>query len=196
MSRSVAGTGEPLRHRPRRAGPAISAAVVLLALGVFLVTITTARLSSGAWPQFLLGTRDWLAGLAWNSPETWLIGAVGTLAGILLILAAVVPGPHNALSVRLPGSLTEAAEPSGPEPELVMTRRGAARLACARCAAIDGVGSVTATASASRVHLLVDTPLHQTTELQARIEDEVREHLAAAGLEPPPKVTAAVRTRT
>ncbi len=184
-----------LRHRPGRTGPAIGMGIILLAVGVFLVWISATRLFGEAWPRFLHDSRDWLTALTWNRPEMWGLGVAACLLGLILILAAAVPGPFNALPLRGPGGDPDAPIQSGAGREIVMTRRGAARLASARCAAIDGVGSVTATATATRIHLNVETPLHKTSQLQARIVGEVREHLAAAGLEPLPKVSATVRSR-
>ena len=184
-----------LRHRPGRAGPAIGVGLLLLAAGVFLVWISTTRLFSEAWPRFLQDSRDWLTALTWNGPEMWGAGAAACLLGLILTLAAVVPGAFNALPLNAPGGEPDAPEQPG-EREIVMTRRGAARLASARCAAIDGVGSVTATATATRIHLIVETPLHKTSQLRARVVGEVREQLAVAGLEPLPKVTATVRSRS
>lgn len=196
MNRTAEKSGQPLRHRPRRAGPALGVAIILLAAGVFLIWISAIRLFSEAWPGFLHDSRDWLTALTWNNPAMWGIGVAACLLGLILTLAAIMPGPFNALTVRSPGSPSGGPEEQpGPEREVVMTKRGAARLASARCAAIDGVGSVSATATATRVHLTVDTPLHKTSQLQDRIVGEVREYLAASGLEPLPKVTAAVRSR-
>lgn len=195
MSSAAPNGGRSLRHRPRRTGPAIGMGLILLAGGVFLVWISAVRLFGEAWPGFLHASRDWLTALTWNDPAMWGVGVAAALLGLILMLTAVVPGAYNAMPVRSPGSETDASkQKSGPE--VVMTRRGAARLASARCAAIDGVGSVSATATANRVHLTVDTPLHKTSQLQARIVGEVRELLAESGLEPLPKVTAAVRSRT
>jgi hypothetical protein len=152
-----------------------------------------ARLVNGEWPVFLAGPRDWLTGLAWGSPAVWMAGAVMVIIGLVLFLAAVVPGPFNALPLGSPGTGPTPTRAAGQE--IVMSRRAVARLASSYCRHLDGVGSASATATARRVHLSVTTPLHETDGLRTRITAGVRERLNMLGLDPVPRVTATVRSR-
>lgn len=188
------GRAANLRHRTSRALPALIVGVVLLASGAALSWIAITRLVNGAWPAFLAGPRDWLIGLAWGSPAVWAAGAVMAIIGLVLLLAAVVPGPFNALPLQSPGAGPPAQSPAA-EQEIVMSRRAVARLASSYCRHLDGVVSASATATARRVHLSVTTPLHETDELRTRITAGVRQRLTMVGLDPVPRVTATIRSR-
>ncbi|PYI65712.1 hypothetical protein CVV68_16845 [Arthrobacter livingstonensis] len=184
-----------LRHRPSRTVPALIVSLVLLALSVALVWLSIARLVNGHWPTLLQGPRDWLNSLAWSAPSIWGIGMVAALVGVILLLCAIIPGGFSALEVHDSGrSSGELASPVR-EQETVMTRRAVARLAKAQCEQIDGVGSASATATARRVHLSIQTPLHEHGDLGTRITASVRARLEETGLEPVPRITATVHSR-
>lgn len=193
MSRRGDGKATLLRHRPSRAVPALIMGTLLLAAGVALVWVATARLATGSWPAFLAGPRDWLTGLTWNDPAVWVVGAAAVVVGLILLAAALVPGSFNALRLQAAGD--EGQAPVAGTQEIVMTRRAVARYAAAHCEDVDGVGSVSATASARAVHLDVTTALHETRELRDRVIAEIRAQLAGAGLNPVPKITASVRSK-
>ncbi|MDN4645190.1 DUF6286 domain-containing protein [Arthrobacter sp. PsM3] len=184
-----------LRHRPSRAVPSIIAGILLLAAGVGLVWLTITRLVNGTWPTLLQGPRDWLAALAWNDPVLRQIGVAAVVAGVVLLLCAIIPGGFNALTIDDSRSVEEAEAPPVQERETVMTRRAVARLAKARCLQIDGVGSAAATATTRRVHLSVETSLHEPGDLRTRIIEAVQTRLEETGLSPVPQVTATVRSR-
>ena len=184
-----------LRHRPSRAVPSLIAGILLLAAGVALVWLAITRLVNGTWPTLLQGPRDWLAVLAWNDPAVRQIGIAAIVAGVILLLCAIIPGGFNALTIDDSRSGAGAEAPPVQERETVMTRRAVARLAKARCLQIDGVGSAAATATTRRVHLSVKTSLHEPGDLRTRITDAVRARLEETGLSPVPQVTATVRSR-
>ncbi len=184
-----------LRHRPSRAVPSLIVGILLLAVGVALVWLTITRLVNGTWPTLLQGPRDWLAALAWNDPAVRQIGIAAIVAGVILLLCAIVPGGFNALTIDDSRSGAGAEAPPVQERETVMTRRAVARLAKARCLQIDGVGSAAATATTRRVHLSVKTSLHEPGDLRTRIIEAVRARLEETGLSPVPQVTATVRSR-
>lgn len=192
MSRR-SGRAANLRHRSSRAVPAVIVGAVLLASGAALSWLAITRLVNGAWPAFLAGLRDWLTGLAWDSPALWAAGAVMVIIGLVLLLAAVVPGTFNALPLQSPRAGPAPSPAAGQE--IVMSRRAVATLASSYCRHLDGVGSASATATARRIHLTVTTPLHETDELRTRIIAGVRQRLTMVGLDPVPRVTATVRSR-
>lgn len=184
-----------LRHRPSRAIPALIVGLLLLAAGVALVWLSITRLVNGSWPTALQGPRDWLAGLAWNDPAVWQIGAAAVVAGVILLLCAIIPGGYSALTIDDSATGVGAGALPVQEQETVMTRRAVAHLAKARCVQIDGVGSASATATTRRVHVNVTTFLHEPGDLRTRITEAVRVRLEEAGLSPVPEVTATVRSR-
>ena len=183
-----------LRHRPSRAAPALIVGIMLLAAGVALVWLSITRLINGSWPALLQGLRDWLAALAWNDPAVWELGTAAVVAGVILLLCAIIPGGFSALTIDDSGGAGVGAPPVR-EQETVMTRRGVAHLAKARCLQIDGVGSASVTATTRRVHVRVTTSLHEPGDLRTRITDAVRARLEETGLSPVPQVTATVRSR-
>ncbi|MBG0738265.1 hypothetical protein IV500_02310 [Paeniglutamicibacter antarcticus] len=189
------GRSTRLQHRPSRAVPALIVGILLLAAGVVLVWLTIARLVNGIWPTVLQGPRDWLTSLVWNSPGVWGIGIAAVVVGVILLLCAIIPGGFNALTVNDAGSNPGGKAAPAQEQETVMTRRAVARLAKAQCSQIDGVGSASATATTKRVHLSVQTPLHDTGDLRNRVTDSVRKSLKTAGLNPVPRVTATIQSK-
>lgn len=184
-----------LRHRPSRAIPALIMGLLLLAAGAVLVWLSINRLVNGSWPTALQGPRDWLAGLAWNDPAVWQIGAAAVVAGVILLLCAIIPGGYSALTIDDSANGVGTEAPPVQEQETVMTRRAVAHLAKARCMQIDGVGSASATATTRRVHVNVTTFLHEPGDLRTRITEAVRARLEEIGLSPVPEVTATVRSR-
>ena len=183
-----------LRHRPSRAVPALIVGFLLLAAGVALVWLSITRLVNGTWPTLLQGPRDWLLALAWNDPAVWQIGIAAVVAGVILLLCAIIPGGFSALTID--GSGADAGDQASvQQQETVMTRRAVAHLAKARCVQIDGVGSASATATTRRVHVNATTFLHEPGDLRTRITDTVRARLEETGLSPVPQVTATVRSR-
>lgn len=190
MSRNQ-GHSTPLRHRPNRTIPAFLVGLLMLATGVALVWLTILRLANGYWPP---GLREALNGLAvpsWNDPWTWGIGAVLVVAGVVLVLCAVLPGGFGALKIKSAGGSIADDLPPGAR-EIVMTRRAVAHLAKAQCLDLDGVVSASATATAKHVQLHIRTPLHAHGDLGKRAAQRVRIRLESAGVEPVPRVSATV----
>ena len=190
MSRTD-GRSSPLRRRPSRAVPAMIVGVLLLAAAVALFWLSSARIRDGTWSSVLQGFRDWLTALTWNSSGVWAVGAAAIVAGLIMVLCAIVPGRFNALTMRNAGS----ADAAGNDRETVMTCRAVAHLARAHCARLDGVSSASATATDKRVHLRVRTPLRDPGDLRNRVIEEVRDRLKSTGLDPLPHVSATVESK-
>lgn len=90
-----------LRPRPSRAVPAVICGLVLLAVGVLLVWAAVARLTQGQWPAFFTAVSTWLSTLSWNSAGSWTAGIILAAAGLVLLLAALVPGGFRALTLHM-----------------------------------------------------------------------------------------------
>ena len=88
-----------LRRRSSRSVPATITALVLLALAVALAWLGISRLVTGSWPGFMSSVGDSLAGLTWNSPAVWGASVVLALIGLILLLAAILPGKHTAIRI-------------------------------------------------------------------------------------------------
>lgn len=179
-----------LRHRPQRSIPAGLTALVMAALGGFVAVSGALRLATGTWPEPAGAVLGFLAGTRWGSP-VWLVITAGVaVVGLIMIIAAVKPGRLNA------ARLGAAGPAAGPELEVVISRRGIARLAAARAELVDGVDSVRARADARSVRLAVGTATEHRAELRTAVTDAVRQSLSRTGVTPVPRVTATVTTRS
>lgn len=190
MSRTDARS-DSLRHRPSRVVPATILGLIVLVLGVGLVWVAVLALINGSWPAFPGGFHRWLTGLSWGSAIVIAIAVAVAVIGLILLIAALIPGQPNAVRLNRPESTSEVEDT-----EFVMTRRSVARLAAARAKTLDGVDSVSATASANKVTMSVRTASAESGEVAAQVDGRVREALQAAGLANVPTVSSNVRTQT
>jgi len=191
VSRTDART-TPLRRRPARTVPATITAVVLLALGVGLVWAAVQRLAQGSWPAFADQTGAWAAALAWGTVWVLVLAIAVAVLGLILLVAAMKPGPPTAMSVDS-GFSSDAAAAST---EVVMTRRSVARLATARAGQVDGVDSVSSVVGARKITVSVKTPSQQLGEIEQQVGDRVTDALQSAGLAPMPAVVVRARTQS
>lgn len=191
MSRTDARSTS-LRRRPARTVPATITAVVLLALGVGLVWAAVQRLAQGSWPSFADRTGSWLAALTWGNVWVLILSIGVAVLGLILLVAAIKPGPPTAMTVDS-GSSADAADAST---EVVMTRRSVAKLATARAGQVDGVDSVSSVVGARKVTVTVKTPSQQRGEIEQQVRDRVTGALQSAGLAPMPAVVVRARTQS
>lgn len=189
MSRTNARS-KALRRRPSRSVPAIITALVMIALGVALGWLGIARLTNGTWPSVLRSTGKTVGSAAWSAGTTIAVLAVTAVLGLILLLAALIRGRFNSVNVA-PRSTSSDVE----DTDFVITRHGIAKLATARAGMIDGVDSVSTTATGSRVRMNIRTPSRQNDEIKSRVTQSVQSHLEAAGLQPVPRVAATVSTK-
>lgn len=191
MSRTDARSTS-LRRRPARTVPATITAVVLLALGVGLVWAAVQRLARGSWPGFADQTASWLAALTWGNVWVLILSIGVALLGLILLVAAIKPGPPTAMTLDSCSS-ADAADIST---EVVMTRRSVAKLATARAGQVDGVDSVSSVVGARKVTVTVKTPSQQRSEIEQQVRDRVTGALQSAGLAPMPAVVVRARTQS
>lgn len=96
-----------MKRRPRRTVPAILTALVVLAACV-LTSIVTIQMIMGVTP--LISYRSITTSLAdthWNDTATLIVGGTAALIGLLMLLAALLPG--RPLVVPLAGDLDAGA---------------------------------------------------------------------------------------
>lgn len=193
-----------LRRRPSRAVPAIIVSILLIALGVALTWVSIAKLVDGSWPTFLSGSRKFAADLTWQSNGGMIVAGIAVVVGIVLLLTAIIPGRRNAVFLTpvdaaqgdaAQGDAAPATERAARTEEFILTRKAIARLAAAEADRVDGVSSVSATATARRVSLDVTTPLRDTAALKDQVIREVTARLGAVHLSPAPTVLASVTTK-
>lgn len=190
---SRADTRSPsLLHHSSRALPAILVALVMLAVGVAAAWAAIERLGAGNWPTWASAGVRSLSGVSWNNPALLAGCAVVAVVGLVLLLAAVLPGARNGTTVTLPGDASGATRST----EAMINRRALARLLTAEADLVDGVDGVTATVSRKRVTLSVDTPSTHRGKLEETVTGRVRGRLDELGLRPMPRITVNARTRT
>lgn len=182
-----------LRHRPGRAIPAIIVSIVLIGLGVGLTWVSVAKLVHGTWPGFAARLGEFVTGLTWQSPASFTTAGALVVIGIVLVVAAIIPGPRNGVFLTVP---TPPVDPPTGHEEFMLTRKGLARLAASEADRVDGVSSVSATATEKRVRLTVTTSLRETAPLRDTVTRQVTARLDAVKLSRPPKVLATVRAKT
>lgn len=188
MSRSDARSNA-LRRRPSRTVPAVVVALVLLTVAVTLVWVSVLRITSGAWPTFVVDAANWAHDVSFGSTTAITAAAAAAVVGLVMLLCAIIPGQYTALRVRNPD-----LEGVGGSTEVVMTRRSVARLATARADEIDGVGSVSTSAGARSVAVSISTPSSQRDVVGATVKETVRHALQSAGIDPLPRISVNVRT--
>lgn len=182
----MTSSARPLRRRPARVIPSALVSVVALAAGAFLAWALVVRLSEGSWPApFDTG----LATLLQTPLENPAVGATAvvlSVLGIVLILCAVTPGRYRHYVVDVP------ADVYGGSHETVLTQRGLGNILRTRIARLDGVESANVLASGRRVSLTVRTPLHETSEITARVRGAAERTLAELPLVDPPALSVRV----
>ncbi|WP_434993645.1 DUF6286 domain-containing protein [Arthrobacter sp. Ld5] len=146
------------------------------------------RIVTGTWPEVLNSGREASAALTWNSPAVVTAAIMATLLGLILLLAALLPGPHS--TVRLNGPDGRRAGNS----EAVLTRRGLSRIAAAHIDRTDGVDRSSVTTTARRMEVSVRTPLHDAGDLGNRLEASLTTKLDDLGITPKPVVRVRVGT--
>lgn len=190
MSRSDSRSTS-LRHRPSRSIPAVIVSLVLIAIAAVLLWVGISRLAVGTWPAWLSDLARQIAAWSWGSVATLATMIVLAVVGLVVLLTAILPGAHNAVTIR-PGA--HDGPPAG-ETDVVMGRRAIARLATAQADLVDGVDSVSASVSPSTVHLAIATSSNQTDTVRSAVTAQVSDRLRAVGLQPVPRVVAQVRSR-
>lgn len=183
---SPAPRSQALRRRSSRSVPATITAIILLALGVTGAWIGISRLITGTWPSFLAPIRQFLAELSWSSPALWAAATLLTLLGLIMVLAALLPGKHTAVRLTNPDGADDRSA------ETAMTRRGLAKLASTHLDQADGVDSASVKATARKVTATVRTPLHNAPELSGKLTKSLDRKFAQIGLDPAPRVTVKV----
>lgn len=179
-----------LRRRPSRIIPAVIVAAVLLAAAVLAVTAGVVRMSSGAWPSGLEPALTTAASTSWGDPILIGVLVAVTAVGLILLTAGVKPGPFAAASLQSP-----AGEQPADQVEYVISSRALAKLAAAQADTVDGVDSVSASATGRTVRLKVATTSEQTGMIRQQVRQAVSSALTLAGVQPVPRVLASVHTK-
>jgi len=168
--------------------PATITALILLALAVAGAWIGISRLITGMWPSFMTPVRQSLSNLSWSSPTLWAAAIILALVGLVLLLAAILPGHHTAVRLTSPDGTDDRST------ETVISRRGLAKLASSHLDQADGVDSASVTATSRKVTATVRTPLRDAPELSGKLTRSLEHTFNQIGVDPAPRVTVKVMT--
>ncbi|WET77397.1 DUF6286 domain-containing protein [Amycolatopsis sp. QT-25] len=170
-----------MKRRPRRGIPATLTAIVLLAACALVAVVAI---------QMLLGETPWIrydtvAGtlhdLRWNDVATAVIGGVSVLLGLILILAAILPGRLTVLPLR--GDLDSGA-----------SRRSYRSTLRAAAATVDGVSSAKVKLKPRKVSAKVSTGRATTDGLAEAVHGAITHRLDQ--IDPALRPTVKVKVRS
>lgn len=178
-----------LRRRPSRGVPATLVALVVLAVAVAATTAAVTRLASGSWPGWAADPARSVAQQSWGAAPVLAAAVVGVVLGLVLLLAALLPGRRTGVPVDLTVTSAEQSE-------VVITQRGVARLAAAAADEVDGVESVDVSVSARLVRVEVVTASRSDVEsVRSAVQSSVEDRLDVLGSGPVCEVQTRVRSR-
>lgn len=181
-------TSPSLHRRSSRSLPATLTALVLLLTAVAGAWIGITRITTGTWPEFLRSGREASTYLTWSSPAVITAAIIMALLGLILLLAALLPGQHSTIRLDEPENRRVGNS------EAVLTRRGLSKIAAAHIDRTDGVDRSSVTTTAKRMDVSVRTPLHDAGDLSNRLEASLNTKMHDLGVIP--KLAIKVRVRT
>ncbi|MDX2358524.1 DUF6286 domain-containing protein [Dietzia sp. PP-33] len=150
MSARTRGSG--LIRRPPRAIPAGLLAVALLALGGLGIWLLGSYLINDTWPSAASSTVASVAGTGLDSTAMRVTAVVLALVGLVLLLAAFVPGRPSRVRILeddIPG-------------ETAISQRDLARRIQRRTENVDGVHSTRVSVRPRRIDVAVETVVDDT----------------------------------
>ncbi len=154
-----------MKRRPRRSTPAALTALVLLAVCA-LVAVVAIQLILGQQPWISYDSvAGWLRAQHWNDLIPAVAGGVAVLLGLILILAAVLPGKLTVLPLR--GELESGA-----------SRRSYRSTLHAAASGVDGVSAAKLTLKRRKVTARVRTERTGTDGLSEAVHAAVSRRLA------------------
>jgi hypothetical protein len=167
--------------------PAVIAALVVIALGVGLAWPFLQLAVTGSAPAWANSAAAWLAQRRWADGWTVTVIVLAAVLGLIMIIAAAVPGKTRSYQLE---AVDQGTDP-GPAraSDIVITRRGLARLATAQAHRVSGVETASAAVDGSRVRLELTTYVPNEAAVADQVRDLVGQSFAAAGLSPAPRVS-------
>lgn len=174
-----------LPRRPSRTLPATITAIVLVAAGAGLVWLGVSALMGDT--SLAEGALSTTTAVTWGSIALYAAVAVAAVIGLVLLLAALLPGRRTALTA---GTTWHGMDGT----TTVMGRSAVERLATARAERVDGVSAARAQLRGGRLKLSLSTYLVSTEELQGTVRDVVQSSLDDLGLKPAPRVSVRATT--
>ncbi|GLZ55697.1 DUF6286 domain-containing protein [Actinomycetospora sp. NBRC 106378] len=191
-----------MTRRPRRTLPALLVALVLLALGALAATSAIQTLLGRTPVVSLDAVPGALSGVAWESPIVLIVAGVAAVVGLVLLLAAILPGPSHVLPLTAAPATTaptaggdaEAWGPwSGSGVEAAGWHRHDLALRLRRRAAdVEGVTGATAKVRRRSVKVVARTHRGSTGDLRQAVESALSTDLDSLGLARRPRLRVSV----
>jgi hypothetical protein len=173
-----------VKRRPRRSTPAVLTALVLLA-ACALVTVVAIQMIIGESPWVdYRSVATTLHGTHWNDLGTALAGGVLALVGLLMLLAAILPGAPTVVPL--------SGDPAGMDSGA--TRRSLRTTLRAAAATVDGVRSVKLRLGRRKVAAVVRTNRINTTGLDDAVRAAIEHRLDQINPANRPNPTVKVQT--
>lgn len=187
-----------MTRRPRRTLPALLVALVLLALGALAATSAVQTLLGRTPVVSLDAVPSALNGVAWESPIVLIVAGVAALVGLVLLLAAILPGPSHVLPLT-----TAPAAPAGDTGDRGPWSGGGVEAAGwhrsdlgqrlrRRAQTVEGVSGATAQVRRRSVKVVARTHRATTAELRDAVESALSTDLDSLGLARRPRLRVSV----
>ncbi len=182
MSRAEA----PRQPRRRRVVLAVVAALILGGAGATVAVDVVAVQLAGhslVWPYEQIATN--LRSATWTQSSVLAVAIAAVVVGVLLILAALLPGKRKLLTVTT----------VRPDEWVGVGRRSVRRALGSSAADVDGVGSADVRLRRRKARIDVVTPLRDPLDLRARVTTAAEHRIEQIRLVRPPALTVRVRHR-
>ncbi|WP_018332693.1 DUF6286 domain-containing protein [Actinomycetospora chiangmaiensis] len=188
-----------MTRRPRRTLPAFLVALVLLALGALAATSAIQTLLGRTPVVSLDAVPSALAGVAWESSIVLIVAGVAALVGLVLLLAAILPGPSHVLPVTTtpaPATGGDAGDwgpwSGGGVEAAGWHRNDLGQRLRRRAQTVEGVSGATAKVRRRSVKVVARTHRATTGELREAVESALSTDLDTLGLTRPPRLRVSV----
>ncbi len=175
-----------MNRRPRRVVPATLTALVVVALGVWLATAAIGSQLGTDPTRSLTPLGERLAASPWSDPGVLTVAVVLAVLGLVLLLAALLPGRHVVLA--LDGGAGAGSPGGDGGTSAGITRRSIRRAVQDAAHDVDGVSSATAAVSGRRVDVRAQSSLRDATGLRERVEQAVGARLDGIPLSRRPRL--------
>jgi hypothetical protein len=186
-----------MTRRPRRTLPAFLVALVLLALGALAATSAIQTLLGQTPVVSLDAVPSALSGVAWQSPIVLIVAGVAALVGLVLLLAAILPGPSHVLPLSSGPATTGDADQWGPwsgggVEAAGWHRNDLAQRLRRRAQTVEGVTGATAKVRGRRAKVVAKTHRGSTDELRQAVESVLSTDLDSLGFARRPRLRVSV----
>ncbi|GAA4856986.1 hypothetical protein GCM10023201_59400 [Actinomycetospora corticicola] len=190
-----------MTRRPRRTVPALLVALVLLALGALAATSAIQTLLGRTPVVSLDAVPSALSGVAWESPAVLIAAGAAALVGLVLLLAAILPGPSHVLPLSTtsgpaPATTGDTGEwgpwSGGGVEEAGWHRHDLGVRLRRRAQTVEGVTGASATVRKRSIKVIARTHRATTDELRQAVESALSTDLDTLGLARRPRLRVSV----